>query len=412
MSRYLILADDFTGANDTGVQLKRKGKPTYVTFQKDGENSQGGSLVVDTESRNCSEVVAYTLIKEMLGRIDLASYDLVMKKIDSTLRGNIAQEVKAVDALYCSELVLVLPALPDLGRTTVGGRQHLYGLPILETEHAHDPIKPVTEDNLVSLLAGVYDEPVSSVSLGQIRSGSFDFFRSRIVVCDAETNEDMLIILRKVTSLQKKVLYVGTAALAEHLCELEDPAKPSLGLIASLNSVSAEQVRHAQKAGVSSVILPIPELLAGKDKLDHYIEKAVQLLNEGRDLMVVSSGVLDSASYEASLNKTESSGLSNEEVFRQTRSLMSEVGKALIDRVGLSGVVVTGGDTAIGLMEILSVEMSEIITEVSLGIPLTRLVGGPHDGMMVITKAGGFGKSDALLFALRILKNKHIEENV
>ena len=31
-NRYLIIADDFTGANDTGVQLRRRGFPTEVLF--------------------------------------------------------------------------------------------------------------------------------------------------------------------------------------------------------------------------------------------------------------------------------------------------------------------------------------------------------------------------------------------
>ncbi|HKM06503.1 MAG TPA: four-carbon acid sugar kinase family protein, partial [Sphaerochaeta sp.] len=139
MRKYLIVADDFTGANDTGVQLKRKGKPTYVTFLREVEAPREGSLVIDTESRNFSEEKAISLINEALAHIDLESYDVVMKKIDSTLRGNIAEEVKALDALYASDLVLVLPALPDLGRVTLRGRQYLNGLPILETEHAHDP---------------------------------------------------------------------------------------------------------------------------------------------------------------------------------------------------------------------------------------------------------------------------------
>lgn len=404
VSKYLIVADDFTGANDTGVQLKRKGKPTYVTFQKDIIAPQNGSLVIDTESRNCSGQQAFTLINEALFRVDLDSYDVVIKKIDSTLRGNIAEEIKALDALYGSGLVLVLSALPDLGRVTLQGRQYLNGLPILETEHAHDPIKPVKEDNLVSLLSKVYDEPVASVTIEEIRTGSFDLSRSRIVVCDSETNEDMLIALKKAASLQTKVLYVGTAALADHLCELENPAKPSLAIIASLNSVSAEQVRFAQKAGVSSVILPIAELLAKEEYMGTYIEKALQLLNEGKDLLIVSSGVLDPDSYQTSLNKGALQGLSKEEVSRQTRTLISEIGKALVDKVPLSGVVVTGGDTAMGLMEALSVEMTEILAEIAIGIPLMRLVGGPHHGMKVVTKAGGFGKSDALFFSLRYLK--------
>lgn len=405
MSKYLIVADDFTGANDTGVQLKRKGKATYVTFQKNIEAPQGGSLVVDTESRNGSEEEAVSLIGEALGHISLETYDFVMKKIDSTLRGNIAAEVKAVDDLYGSDLVLVAAALPSLGRVTIAGRQYLNGLPILETEHARDPIKPVLEDNLVTLLAAVYEEPVSSISLEEIRRGSFDFSHARVVVCDSETDEDMRTLVKKATSLEAKVLYVGTAALADHLCELENPAKPALGLIASLNSVTASQVRYAQKAGVASVVLPISEILSEKKRLDSYVSQAITILKEGKDLLVVSSGVLDSASYESSISRGAGQGYSHEEISRQTRSLMSEVGKALIDEVEISGVVVTGGDTAMGLMESLSVQMTEILTEIAIGIPLTRLVGGPHAGMNVITKAGGFGKSDAILFALRHLKS-------
>ena len=48
--RYLIIADDFTGANDTGVQLKRRGYPTEVLFAGKPVDSQK-SIVIDTESR-------------------------------------------------------------------------------------------------------------------------------------------------------------------------------------------------------------------------------------------------------------------------------------------------------------------------------------------------------------------------
>ena len=46
--RYLIIADDFTGANDTGVQLKRRGYPTEVLFAGKPVDSQK-SIVIDTE---------------------------------------------------------------------------------------------------------------------------------------------------------------------------------------------------------------------------------------------------------------------------------------------------------------------------------------------------------------------------
>ena len=39
-NRYLIIADDFTGANDTGVQMRRRGFETVVVFP--GRKSAAG----------------------------------------------------------------------------------------------------------------------------------------------------------------------------------------------------------------------------------------------------------------------------------------------------------------------------------------------------------------------------------
>lgn len=52
-NRYLIIADDFTGANDTGVQLKRRGFSTDVIFDPALIGPEG-SFVLDTESRRMS----------------------------------------------------------------------------------------------------------------------------------------------------------------------------------------------------------------------------------------------------------------------------------------------------------------------------------------------------------------------
>ena len=45
--RYLIIADDFTGANDTGVQLRRRGFPTEVLFCGKPMGADR-SIVIDT----------------------------------------------------------------------------------------------------------------------------------------------------------------------------------------------------------------------------------------------------------------------------------------------------------------------------------------------------------------------------
>ena len=106
--RYLIIADDFTGANDTGVQLKRRGYPTEVLFAGKPVDSQK-SIVIDTESRNALPGHAYEIVRHSLEQVDFGQFCYIIKKVDSTMRGNISQEIKAVDDAFRPDLVVFAP---------------------------------------------------------------------------------------------------------------------------------------------------------------------------------------------------------------------------------------------------------------------------------------------------------------
>ncbi len=81
MHQYLIVADDFTGANDSGLQLRRKGLSTHVTI---GNHTQSEkpieALVLDTESRNIREEEASSLVHSSLEGLDASSFSVIMKK--------------------------------------------------------------------------------------------------------------------------------------------------------------------------------------------------------------------------------------------------------------------------------------------------------------------------------------------
>ena len=66
MDRYLIIADDFTGANDTGVQLRRRGLATSVIFSGKKLPVGTGCLVVDTESRGTTAETASASVERGL----------------------------------------------------------------------------------------------------------------------------------------------------------------------------------------------------------------------------------------------------------------------------------------------------------------------------------------------------------
>ncbi len=68
-------------------------------------------------------------------------------------------------------------------------------------------------------------------------------------------------------------------------------------------------------------------------------------------------------------------------------------------RVGAGdlALVLTGGDTALGVLQLLDYEGIELEGELLAGIVRGSLQGGPWDGLTVVTKAGAFGKEDALV---------------
>lgn len=403
MNRYLIVADDFTGANDTGVQLKRRGVPTSVVFSSEFIASEG-SFVLDTESRALGPEEAAAAVRAGLKGVDLTAFGRVMKKVDSTLRGSVAAEIKAVDELYGSELVVFAPALPDLGRTTVGGVHLLKGIPITRTELAKDPKTPVTEDNITRLLEAVYDEPVTHISEDQVSAGEIDFSVGRVFTCDSATNADLRSVIEAAVATGKRTLWVGTAAMADHLLGVEVVVPPALAVVASVSAVSREQVNFAAGEGIPLVSVPIPELLTGEQKMETYVAQTVALLQEGKDAILASSASCNRAELDRSVAVGEKLNMTREQVSGYTQMVMGKMTRAILEQTPISGMFLTGGDTALGFfMEARSLG-SSIVTEIAVGIPMMRLSGGPFAGLKVVTKAGAFGKEDAITFALRKLK--------
>src|SRR3954453_12303623 len=89
--RIAVIADDLTGAADTGVQLARSGHRTAVAFR--GELPDTDAVVFDTDSRGLPAAAAAARVRACA--LADADADIVMKKLDSTLRGPIAAEVEA-----------------------------------------------------------------------------------------------------------------------------------------------------------------------------------------------------------------------------------------------------------------------------------------------------------------------------
>src|SRR3712207_2616788 len=188
-----IIADDLTGAADTGVQFVRAGYRTAVAF-RDAPLPPADDLdavALDTDSRTMPAGFAAKRVVEA-GRA-VRDARIVYKKLDSTLRGPIAAELVAALEATGRDRAVVAPAFPSAGRTTVDGVQLVHGVPVHETEAKDDPRTPVQEGHVPTLLAAAFPT-VRSLGVEDLADPTTvrrALEGARCVVADATHDEDL-----------------------------------------------------------------------------------------------------------------------------------------------------------------------------------------------------------------------------
>lgn len=79
--KLAIIADDLTGANDSGVQLARHGLKTSVLFDMDEDNIRHYDAVVfDTDSRSITQEEAYQRVSGAAKFLTKAGFETIFKK--------------------------------------------------------------------------------------------------------------------------------------------------------------------------------------------------------------------------------------------------------------------------------------------------------------------------------------------
>ena len=134
MRRWLILADDLSGAADAGVAFALRGLVTEVHWGEAPGSAASSAEVIafDTGSRRLDAAGAAQRQVEVLRRLRAPGMAL-FKKIDSTLRGQPAAEIAAIHQ-YVAARVILAPANPAMGRSTRGGRVFVRDQPLEQTE--------------------------------------------------------------------------------------------------------------------------------------------------------------------------------------------------------------------------------------------------------------------------------------
>jgi len=302
---------------------------------------------------------------------------------DSTPAGNIGPVADMLLDELGGSVTVVCPAYPANGRTVYRGHLFVGDKLLSESSMARHPLTPMTDSNLLRVLAQQTSRPVSLIPLEVVRLGA-EAIAARLeelegyVVVDAIDDDDLRTIGAACRGLE---LVTGGAGLALGLGGLgaaapsAAPEGPAIVLAGSSSEATNEQVRRW--------VARFPAV-----KITALDEAPVEL--DGWPLLVYATAEpSEVARVQAQLGAARAAAIVEER--------LADVARRAVD-AGARRVVVAGGETSAAVLHALGVRALAAGPEIAPGVPWMRVLDGPP--LALALKSGNFGGPDFLLEAV------------
>ncbi len=403
-----VLADDLTGAMDTGVGFARLGLDTVLTFG-DSLPPDTTVAVLSTDSRGDDPETAYRKVRRQAAKF---SGLYVYKKIDSTLRGNIGAELRAAIEALGIEKAVVCPAFPANQRAVVDGKLLVAGTPVDETSFAEDPVFPVTEAHIPTLLEKQSGLEVAGIGLAEVARGPGHLSRlisagtAKIIVVDAASETHLHTIAGALAIASHRWLPCGSAGLAMELppafgfsSRVTPPQmlpacpQPALAVVGSRHEATRKQIETAESRFKLPLIPVSPAefisprgRITGLKRLDKELDAC---LNAGRSAIVSST----LSRFVSDLKVSPS-------------RILAAIAARALKRWPLAGLFLSGGDVARAVCLTLDAGGIRILAELEPGVAVGELISAAGSGLRIVTKAGGFGSDTVIADAIAYLKGE------
>ncbi|MGE1560579.1 D-threonate kinase [Pantoea septica] len=409
----LVIADDFTGANDAGSGLAQAGARVHVLFSSETplDSAAADVWVISTDSRAVSAAEAEARTEAVVRQHQaFIARGWLFKKIDSTLRGNIGAEVRAALAASGKKRALIVPAVPRLGRVTRRGEVRVNGVPLTETEYASDPKTPVISARVLTQMgiAGV------EIDLAALRSDRFAALLAEqqgAVVIDAESESDIALILAAAAQLEETPLLVGAAGLSDALgaqLAARHPA-PVLAVIGSMSASAQQQIaRLAAQRNIALVDIDIRQLFERPrwPNSAQWTDQALAALRNGRHTVIRTCQHADQRHEIDALCQQQQ--ITRQQLGEAICQFLGELTLAISRAQRPAGLYLSGGDVAIAVAQALGASGFQIQGIVAGCVPHGVLLNSEFT-LPVMTKAGGFGDENTLVAAIRFIEEKSSE---
>lgn len=423
-----IIADDLTGANDTALQFHLRGCNIQIlldyTIEPSGKTSTQ-ALAISTETRNIRPEESYNIVYDAAQKLlNTFNVEYIYKKIDSTLRGNVARETLAVLDAMNGDAAVIVPAFPAEGRTTVGGYHLLKGVPLERTEVARDPHSPIFQSHIPALLKQQVSNPeiVGHIQLMTVMKGAGPVLMElnklvkegkKLIIIDAVSTTDMEQIALSIEKSAYNLLPCGSAGLAQVLTKswLPDtkyqhipkviPKLPVLIVSGSMASLSKTQIKKlAESDEFDSYVLELSIKDILNEPSEELIEKIIDHI-ETENIVAVHFNVSDEVEEET----IKAQGLEKENISVLITDYLANLSSKIIKRKNLIFLTI-GGETSYKCCNAIGSKQLQLIDEVEPAIPLCLDL----DAQWIVTKSGNFGMPNTLVNILKYFKQHQPNE--
>jgi uncharacterized protein YgbK (DUF1537 family) len=416
-----IIADDLTGANDTALQFHLRGSNTqilldYEAYLQNIKNAQ--TWAISTETRNVEPEVAYSRVKAATKVfIEKLNLEFFYKKIDSTLRGNIAVETLAMLEVLNWDAAVIVPAFPSEGRITVGGYHLLKGIPIERTELARDVHSPIFESNVPTLLKSQLDEDkkdlVGLVELSTIMKGAGPILfkineliaqGKKLIVADAVSITDIEQIVLAINKSDYNILPSGSAACAQVLGNiwLPDmknkhipktiPELPKLIVSGSATQITELQIKklvnNDEFENTYFINLDLKTIIEGVN--DNLVKRVLNNLGHNNIVVVHTSYLIKD--FDGFSDECLEAGLTKSKFASKITDFLAELTKKIVNQRDLI-LITLGGETSYKCCHAIDSLQLQLVDEVAPSIALSI----DTKAQWIVAKSGNLGTSNTLI---------------
>jgi D-threonate/D-erythronate kinase len=391
MANVVLIADDLTGAADSSAPFASHGLSTRLLLDIQQETPTTTQVTaLSTRSREFDPEPAKAAVDYACRWVDLHGLrsQYLFKKIDSTLRGHIADELSVFVNHFGIERILVSPAFPSQGRTTLHGTHHVHGIPVSRTTFARHNFT----DHLPERFRKITDMPKHHIPIEKLRGSqklSHKFEQPGMFIPDIQSDVDMLRVVH--AALEAGLThFCGSAGLGralaaalgskpDHQPAFEMCATPLLIVAGSRNQATIDQVEEARKTGVPVIPLSAPNVDISREVQFH--------LSRGKSV-IMSSQTPQTEDFTPDA----------------VRGVLGELVREIIESTRPGMLVMTGGDVAAAVCRELSVTGVTLYGEIEPGMPVGALESTTVSGLPILTKAGGFGDRRAFVRMLELAR--------